>query len=213
MADPTFTVERVPIASLRFDPDNARTHSPDNVAVLKSSLERFGQRRPIVVWGDLIIAGNGTARAAKELGWTELFVSRVPKDWTVDEARAYAIADNRTAELSVWNSDVLAGQLSQLADVGFDLSAIGFDPMADFDPASFLDDLDLGEPAEDEDDDEVPDPDGPALQALPWGFTHEQKQTLLKGVKRARANGSADAPTAFVDMALHYMAAHPEEGV
>jgi len=50
-----------------------------------------------VVYGDVVIAGNGTLAAAQSLGWTEVEVTRVPSDWSPEQARAYALADNRTA--------------------------------------------------------------------------------------------------------------------
>jgi hypothetical protein len=46
------------------------------------------------------VAGNGTFAAAKRLGWTDIQVVRVPADWTADQIKAFALADNRTAELA-----------------------------------------------------------------------------------------------------------------
>ncbi len=122
-------VEVVPISALTPDPTNARKHSQKNLDAIAGSLRQFGQRRPLVVYGDVVIAGNGTMEAAKSLGWTEIAVTRVPRDWSPDQARAYALADNRTAELAEWDSAVLADQLIELDAVGFDLAEFGFAPM------------------------------------------------------------------------------------
>jgi hypothetical protein len=117
-------IETVKISTLKFDPENARTHGPKNIAAIRSSLDRFGQRRPIVVHGDTVIAGNGTLQAAKELGWDEITISRTPAEWSKDEAKAYALTDNRTSELAEWDSDVL---LKALKDLDSDLiQATGF---------------------------------------------------------------------------------------
>jgi hypothetical protein len=121
---PTLTVERVRISSLEPDPENARKHSQRNLDAIAKSLDRFGQRRPLVVWGDRIIAGNGTAEAARFLGWDEIDITRVPQDWTQEQARAYALADNRTAEMAEWDGQELLSALESLD--GELLAASGF---------------------------------------------------------------------------------------
>lgn len=131
MTDSTnLKVEVVKVETLTPDPNNARTHDKKNLNAIASSLQEFGQRRPIVVTGDgVVIAGNGTLAAAKSLGWTEISVTRTPKEWDYDRARAYALADNRTAELAEWDSVVLADQLLELDAVGWDLAGLGFEPL------------------------------------------------------------------------------------
>ena len=109
-------LETVLIKSLTPDPENARKHSQKNIDAIAGSLTTFGQRRPIVVWGEIIIAGNGTVEAAKSIGWDKIEIARVPEDWTHDQARAYALADNRTAELAEWDSESLLDILSGLND-------------------------------------------------------------------------------------------------
>ena len=109
-------LETVPIKSLKLDPENARKHSQKNIDAIAGSLTTFGQRRPLVVWGDIVIAGNGTIEAAKSIGWDKIEISRVPEDWSHDQARAYALADNRTAELANWDSESLLDILSGLND-------------------------------------------------------------------------------------------------
>lgn len=121
-------VELVPIADLKFDDRNARKHSPRNIEAIKESLKAFGQRKPLVVSADgTVIAGNGTLEAAKALGWKQVSVSRVPENWTAEQVRAYALADNRSAELAEWDTSVLANELVELDTSGWDLSLIGFD--------------------------------------------------------------------------------------
>lgn len=119
-------VETVNITSLEPDPTNARKHSQRNLDAIAGSLRNFGQRRPLVVYGNVVIAGNGTLLAAKSLGWKQIAVTRCPSDWTPEQARAYALADNRTAELAEWDSAILAEQLIELDAVGVDLEEFGF---------------------------------------------------------------------------------------
>src|SRR5947209_20180479 len=99
------TIESLPIASLHADPANTRRHSVRNLDAIMSSLVRFGQQKPIVVDGNnLVRAGNGTLSAARALGWTHVDVVRTALIGV--EATAFAIADNRTAELAEWDPDV-----------------------------------------------------------------------------------------------------------
>lgn len=125
-------IEQVPIEKLTFDPSNARKHSDANIAAIAESLKQFGQRKPIVVTDDgVIVAGNGTVEAARLLGLTDVDVVRVPKSWTADQVKAFALADNRSAELAEWNPEVLSAQLLELDEAGFDIEALGFDLVAE----------------------------------------------------------------------------------
>ena len=125
------SIQTVPISQLTPDPENVRTHDQKNLDAIKASLSNFGQRKPIVVAtandGRLVvIAGNGTLEAAKSLGWKQITVARVPDDWDADKARAFAIADNRTAELADWNEVGLASALLDLEAVGWEPAVLGF---------------------------------------------------------------------------------------
>ena len=122
--------EVVPIDSLELDPENLRKHEGESIPVLKSSLERFGQMKNIVVHHNVIIDGNGLAIAASELGWKEIEIKRAPDEWTSEEARAYAILVNRSAELSEWDFLNLPIALESLVETGFKLTALGWDTKA-----------------------------------------------------------------------------------
>lgn len=118
---------QVAVDKLLQDPANVRQHSTRNIETIKASLARFGQQKPIVVDGDgVVVAGNGTLHAARELGWQKVHVVR--STLTGSDRTAYAIADNRTAELAEWDDAALAEQLSALAiDDDELLAAAGFD--------------------------------------------------------------------------------------
>jgi len=101
------------VSDLSQDPANARKHDDRNINSIIASLRRFGQQTPIVVDASNVVrAGNGTLEAAKRLGWDS--IECVKTDLKGSDAIAYAIADNRTAELAEWDSDILAAQLSGL---------------------------------------------------------------------------------------------------
>jgi len=60
-------------AELSLDPANVRKHDRRNLDAIKASLRKFGQQKPIVVdTKGIVLAGNGTLTAAKELGWSEI---------------------------------------------------------------------------------------------------------------------------------------------
>jgi hypothetical protein len=120
-------IEKIDITKLKTDPHNARKHDSQNLKAIEGSLEQFGQRKPIVVSKDnIVVAGNGTLSAAKSLGWSEIDIVRVPSDWSADQIKAFALADNRTAELAEWDSAVMAQQLIELEEAGLDVAAFGF---------------------------------------------------------------------------------------
>lgn len=119
-------IEKISIDKLLLDPANARKHGKKNIDSIKGSLAKFGQQKPIVVNADnVIVAGNGTLQAAKELGWKEINIVRT--DLKGSDITAFGIADNRTSELAEWDDDVLKGLLESLKAEDFDLSTIGFD--------------------------------------------------------------------------------------
>ncbi len=113
-----------PISELRQDPANARAHDERNLAAIRDSLSRFGQQKPIVIGADgTVLAGNGTLAAATSLGWNRIAVLTTNLDGA--DARGYAIADNRTAELATWDSIRLAAELQALPPEVF--RTLGFD--------------------------------------------------------------------------------------
>ena len=116
----SLTHKTLPIADLKLDPKNARRHPTRNLAEIKKSLTRFGQQKPIVIDSENVVrAGNGTLIAAQALGWTEIAV--VQSSLNGKELAAFAVSDNRTAELAEWDHDVLADLLrdTEIGDIGF----------------------------------------------------------------------------------------------
>lgn len=109
-----------------LDPANARKHSPENIRAIRGSLTAFGQRKPVVLTSEnIVIAGNGTVTAAKELEWQTISAVKVPAEWSAEKVKAFALADNKTAELAEWDSQVLQMQALEL-QAEFDLAEFGF---------------------------------------------------------------------------------------
>jgi ParB family chromosome partitioning protein len=120
-----FTYERVAIDSLKPMPKNTRKHSERNIAVIAESMRRWGQQKPIVVTEDnIVLAGNGTVAAAKKLGWDTIDIKR--SDLKGNDAKAYSITDNRSAELAEYDNDNLKEELAELDAEEWDLDGLGW---------------------------------------------------------------------------------------
>jgi DNA modification methylase len=122
------TLEYHAPGDLSPDPKNPRHHPKNQIAALKKAICEFGFTNPILTDGDLtIIAGHGRWIAATDLGLQEVPVVRLPIRGRRRKT-ALRIADNKLGQLSSWNLDLLAEQVSLLVsdpDVRFDVEAIG----------------------------------------------------------------------------------------
>jgi DNA modification methylase len=124
MAD---TVEPWPTTKLIPYARNARTHSDEQVAQIAASIVEFGFTNPILAGSDgIVIAGHGRLAAAQRLGLEQVPVV-VLDHLSPTQRRALIIADNRIAENSGWDPELLRLELDALQDDDFDLSLTGFD--------------------------------------------------------------------------------------
>ena len=105
---------------------NARTHSDAQVAQLAASIREWGWTTPILVSPDGgVIAGHGRLLAARQLGMVNVPVI-VAEGWSEAKTRAYVLADNQLALQAGWDSELLALELGELGELGFDLDLTGF---------------------------------------------------------------------------------------
>jgi hypothetical protein len=121
----------VDIATLAPDPRNARLHDERNIREVMRSYEAHGQRKTIVVQRraddgtEMVVrAGNGQVEAARRLGWTR--IAAVIVDENDRDAIAFALRDNRTAELAEWDYQVLATEAAQFEHHGGSLTEFGW---------------------------------------------------------------------------------------
>jgi len=97
------------------------------VAVIKASLKEYGWQQPIVVDKEnVIVAGHTRYLAALELGLTEAPV-HVADDLTPAQIKAYRLMDNKSHERAEWDMELLALEIEDLKEEGFDLDLTGFD--------------------------------------------------------------------------------------
>lgn len=123
----------LPIDAFVEDADNARGHSDRNKQAIADSIAMFKQLKTIVYqWRDVdgararvLPAGNGTLQACRDVGWKYLAACEF-EDEDVDQAKAFALADNRSAELAHWNVPVLANTLDHFQQIGVDVGKLGW---------------------------------------------------------------------------------------
>ena len=133
----TSEMQLVPIDKLIPYANNARTHSPEQLNKLRSSLREFGFINPVIIDRDFnVIAGHGRILAAKAENISEVpcvFVDYL----TPAQKKAYIIADNRMALDAGWDEEMLKVEIEALQADDFDLSLTGFDEK---ELAAFFDD-------------------------------------------------------------------------
>ena len=133
MGKTTTEMQLIPLGKLVPYVNNARTHSPEQLAKLRSSLREFGFINPVIIDRDFnVIAGHGRIAAAKEEGITEVpcvFVNYL----TEAQKKAYILADNRMALDAGWDEELLRIEIESLQGADFDVSLTGFgeDEIAD----------------------------------------------------------------------------------
>jgi len=142
-------IETVAVKSLSSDPANSRLHDEKNILAIMASLRRFGQQKPIVVdISSVVRAGNGTLEAARRLEWDTILIVR--SELQGADMVAFSIADNRTNDLSTFDSEILRAQLEAMDE---ELQACaGYDAV---DIAGLASEYDAGELDDASDDDYV----------------------------------------------------------
>lgn len=116
-----------PLTALKPSPRNARTHTKKQIHLIAESIKAFGFVAPILIDGSSeIVAGHGRYEAAKLLG-----IAKVPvvclDHLAPHQIRAYRIADNRLAELSGWNNEILKIEMFHFDEIDFDVELTGFE--------------------------------------------------------------------------------------
>ena len=102
--------------------NNSRTHSPEQVAQIASSIKEFGFTNPILLDSQNgIIAGHGRLQAARMLELTEVPTIEL-SDLTEIQKKAYIIADNKLALNAGWDDELLALEIGELKEDNFDIN-------------------------------------------------------------------------------------------
>lgn len=132
--------------------NNARTHSPEQVNQIVSSIREFGFVNPVLIDAEYnVIAGHGRIMAAKQEGMKEVPCVLV-EHLTEAQRKAYILADNKLAENAGWDMELLRIEIEELQDMNFDIETTGFNleeikDILEIDPGDVLeDDFDIEPP-------------------------------------------------------------------
>jgi hypothetical protein len=185
-------VTRRHIGELRFDPKNARRHTPRNVGMIGESLQQTGAARSIVLANDdTIIAGNATVEAAAQAGFEEIIeievdgtqlvaVKRTDLDPTSERAVLAGLYDNRTAEFAYWDSD----RIEEIVNDGVDLSSLWY-----------ADELDKLLAQDDVDTDFAPEEsENKGFKSVTFSLTREQYADVQSVIADLVTRGLAEHP-------------------
>lgn len=122
--------------------NNPRNNDGEAVDKVAASIQEYGFNVPIVIdKGNVIIAGHTRYKAAQKLKHKQVPCIRA-EHLSPAQVKAYRIADNKVAEYSSWDDDMLALELEQLQELDFELDLTGFED----DEISKLLDLEEEEP-------------------------------------------------------------------
>ena len=120
--------------------NNARDHKDVDIEAIRESIREFGFNDPIGIWSDenLIVEGHGRQMAAIAEGLDSVPCIRLDH-LTDEQRRAYALAHNKTAELSMWDFSKLEIELAGIQEI--DMSAFGFEPIPEPEPQVVEDEI------------------------------------------------------------------------
>ncbi len=173
-----------PVENYTVDPNNARLHDERSILSIVDSLTTFGQRKPIVVHKETMTtkAGSGTLTGALRMGWKHIAVVHVDEDNKISDA--YALADNRTGELSEWDFEQLVDVLDDLQESKYPVDKLGWSQdeidnllKADWNPPTAGDDGGL--PSADD-----------AARSHVVKFSDAEHEILQRVISRMRATGA-----------------------
>ena len=126
---PRLAIVYEPIDRLKPNPGNAKTHSKRQIQKIAASMREFGFNCPILIDAERnVISGHGRLLACRELGLTEVPTINL-EHLTPAQVQAFALADNRLAELAGWDDELLGEQLRLLSEMNlkFNLELTGFE--------------------------------------------------------------------------------------
>ena len=108
------------------------------VKYVENSIKEFGFKNPIIIDKDnVVVAGHTRLKAAKNLGLETVPCIRAD-DLTDEQIKAFRLVDNKTAELSGWDFDLLDEELRGILNI--DMEDFSFDKVEDLDLDEFYED-------------------------------------------------------------------------
>jgi len=185
-------IEVIPTDSLKPYENNAKIHTPAQVAQIAASIQELGNNDPIEVdENNMVLAGHGRLLALKSLGKTEVEVIR-HTGMTDEQKRAYILIHNQLTMNTGWDYNILDAELARIDSIdmaAFDFGAI--DVSVD----------DFGESFK------LNDSDAPLVRTISMSLTPEQYQIWTQAIKWALDHGAVVNPSDKTNMACNAIAA------
>lgn len=122
------SIQNIPLSALKPSQRNARIHSDKQIQQIANSIQEFGFLNPVLIdQKNRILAGHGRVLAAQKLGM-ETVPTICNSHLSEDQIRAFMIADNKIAQNSSWDRELLSIELQHLSaiDINFDVEITGF---------------------------------------------------------------------------------------
>jgi ParB-like chromosome segregation protein Spo0J len=117
--------------------ENNPRNNDDAVEYVAKSISIFGFKVPMVIdSSNVIVCGHTRYKAARELGIEEV-PCIIADDLTDDQIKAFRLADNKVAEFSKWDIEMLNSELEVLE---IDMEDFGFVEISDIDLDDFFED-------------------------------------------------------------------------
>lgn len=118
--------EKVKISDLKLNPNNPRINDDASEKLIKG-IKEYGFVNPVIVnkRDSMVLAGHTRIKALQKMGETSIPVIYV--DMNEVDARGFSIWDNKSAEFSKWDQDLLKLEIEGLSNDGFDIELTGFD--------------------------------------------------------------------------------------
>lgn len=116
-----------PLDLIPYD-NNPRVNDYAVKKVLES-IKEYGFTNPILVDENMVIIAGHTRREASILAGLESVPYIIKGDLTPEQVKAYRIADNKLAELSTWDEEMLKAELFSLQEIDYPMEVMGFTEM------------------------------------------------------------------------------------
>lgn len=185
-------IEVVPIEYLKPYENNAKIHTPAQVAQIAASIQEFGNNDPIAIdENGMVIEGHGRLLALQSLGRTEVEVIRL-EGLTEDKKRAYILVHNQLTMNTGFDFNVLDAELARITDI--DMSAFDFGTI-DVSVEDFGESFELN------------DSDAPLVRTISMSLTPEQHEIWKKAIAWIQDHGGVVNPSDKTNAACNAIAA------